>query len=62
VPCVVQPSIMYTGLAEQCLPLVIVGVQVERAAVWPDEYPSFVVPELAGGPMLSFLLFLAGLQ
>jgi hypothetical protein len=53
---------VYTGLAEKCLPLVVVGVRVERAAVRVGEYPSVVVPELAGGGALGFLLCLVGLQ
>jgi hypothetical protein len=41
---------------------VVVGVRVERAAVRFGEYPSFVVPELAGGDALGFLVFPVGAQ
>jgi hypothetical protein len=62
VPRIVQPSVMYTGLGEECLPLVVVGVRVERATVRVSEYPPFVVPELPGGRALGFLHCLVGLQ
>jgi hypothetical protein len=62
VPRVVQPSVMYTGLAEQRFPLVVVGVRVERAAALVGEHPFFVMPELAGGRAFGFLLCLMGLQ
>src|SRR6266568_4520964 len=56
VACVVQPGLTYTGHTEQRFPLVVVGVRIERAAVRLGEYPSFVVPELASGRALGFLL------
>jgi hypothetical protein len=56
VPRVVQPGLTYTGLTEQRFPLVVVGVRIERATVRPCEYPSFAMPELAGGRALGFLL------
>jgi hypothetical protein len=53
---------MHSGLAEQCLPLVVVGVRVERAAIRVGKYPFFVMPDLTSGIPLGFLLCLVGLQ
>ena len=61
-PRIVQPSVMYTGLAEKCLPLVVVGVRVEQSAVRLGEYPSFVMPELTGSCTFSVLRFPVNMQ
>jgi hypothetical protein len=41
---------------------VVVGAGVERLPVGLGEHPSFVVPQLAGGPPFGFLLLLVDLE
>jgi len=43
----VQPGLAQLGLFEQPLPLVVVGVRVERLAVRGSEDPALLVPDLA---------------
>jgi hypothetical protein len=55
VACVVEPCIAQPSFREETLPLVIVGIRVERPTVWLGEQTSPVAPKLASGLPLGVL-------
>ena len=62
VPGGVQPSLAQPGVFEQPLPLVVVGVRVERLPGGAGEQPASLMPELACDRAFPLLLGKVGAE